>query len=73
VTEAHREAEQARKQANENRRQAAETRKQELHKWRVMLAEAAPENQEMRNMMLANPDVRITRQPYPERLAEKAA
>ncbi len=61
------------KQAGEARKQAAENRKQELHPMRVMLAEAEADHQEMRNTILAHPEVRITRRPYAERVAQKAA
>jgi hypothetical protein len=50
---------QQQKQANQARREAAENRKQELHKWRVLLAQAEVDNQELQNMRLETPEHRI--------------
>ena len=47
------------KQADQTRRAAVENRKQELHKWKVLLAQAQVDNQELLNMQLETPEHRI--------------
>jgi hypothetical protein len=47
------------KQAEHIRREAAENRNQDLHKWRVLLAQAQLDNQELQNMRLETPEHRI--------------
>jgi hypothetical protein len=50
---------QKQKQADQTRREAGENRKQDLHKWRVLLAQAKVDNQELQNMRLETPEHRI--------------
>jgi hypothetical protein len=51
---------QQRKQAEDVRKQAAEKRRQELHKWKVLLAEAEVDHRVMLNLNLQTPKHRIT-------------
>ncbi|MGI9075507.1 MAG: hypothetical protein ACR2JB_30230 [Bryobacteraceae bacterium] len=48
-----------RKEADLTRREAAENRKHDLHKWRVLLAQAQVDNQELQNMRVETPEHRI--------------
>ncbi|HEY7305026.1 MAG TPA: hypothetical protein VH601_12970 [Bryobacteraceae bacterium] len=48
------------KQAEEDRKQAAETRRQELHKWKLLLAEAEVDHRVMQNLNLETLEHRIT-------------
>jgi len=50
---------QKQKQADQTRRDAGENRKQELHKWRILLAQAQVDNQELQNIRLETPEHRI--------------
>jgi hypothetical protein len=51
---------QQRQQAEEARKQAVEKRRQELHKWKVLYAEAEVDHQVMLNLNLQTPQHRIT-------------
>ncbi len=51
----------ARQQAEDcARKQAVEKRRQELHKWKILLAQAKVDNQELQNMKLETPEHRIS-------------
>jgi len=50
---------QKQKEADQTRRTGAATRNQELHKWRVLLAQAQVDNQELQKMRLETPEHRI--------------
>jgi hypothetical protein len=59
--QAERESERAQRQAEEHaRKQAAEQRMQELHKWKVLLAEAEVDHRVMQNLTLQTLEHRIT-------------
>jgi hypothetical protein len=59
--QAERESERAQRQAEEHaRKQAAEQRMQELHKWKVLLAEAELDHRVMQNLTLQTLEHRIT-------------
>ena len=64
---------QQRKQAEESRRQAVEKRRQELHRWKVLLAQARVDNQELQNMRLETPENYDTERVHRIIAAEKAA
>jgi hypothetical protein len=51
---------QKRKEADELRKQATEKRKQDVHKWKVLLAEAEAEHQFFANKKLETPEMRRT-------------
>jgi hypothetical protein len=55
------------------RKQAAEKRKQELHKWKVLRAEAEVDHRILLNLNLETPEHRISVGPDRIRAAEKAA
>jgi hypothetical protein len=64
---------QKRREAEEARRQANETRKQDLHKWRVLLAEAEVDHRVLLNLPLQTPEHRISVGPERILAAPKAA
>jgi len=55
------------------RKQAVEIRRQELHKWKVLLAQARVDNQELQNMNLETPEHHISGRIERIIAAEKAA
>ena len=55
------------------RKQAAEKRKQELHKWKVLYAQAEVDHKILQNINLQTPEHRITIGPQHIIAAEKAA
>ena len=62
------------RQAEEHaRKQAVEKRKQELHKWKVLQAQAEVDHRILRNVNLQTPENRITVGPQHIIAAEKAA
>jgi DNA-binding protein H-NS len=64
---------QQRKQAEEARKQAVEKRSQELHKWKVLLAEAEVDNCVLRNLNLQTPEHRTSVGPERIIAAQNAA
>ena len=64
---------QQRQNEEHERKQAAEKRKQELHKWKVLYAQAEVDHRIMLSMNLQTPEHRITVGPQHIIAAEKAA